>query len=65
MINTIISAVTGAYIAEIPLIAACAAIVAGVLIAYFVRRKKGKTGCGGCCSGCSGCCHGKHNKSAD
>ena len=55
MINTIISAVTGAYIA----------VVAGVLIAYFVRRKKGKTGCGECCSGCSGCCHGKHNKSAD
>lgn len=42
MINTIISAVTGAYIAEIALIAACAAIVAGVLIAYFVRRKRAK-----------------------
>lgn len=39
-----------------------ALIVAGVIIGYFVRKKKGKTGC----SDCSGCSYCKDcNKSAD
>ena len=37
------------------ILAAAVAVVAGSLAAWRIRKKKGKTGCGG--SGCAGCPH--------
>lgn len=44
-------------IPEIVLIVACAAVVAGVFIAWLIRKKQGKCGgdCGGDCAHCRMC----------
>lgn len=43
-------------VTEIIIAAVAAAVVAGVIIAYAIRKAKGKTGCSSC-SECSGCPH--------
>lgn len=48
----------GAIIGEIILIALCAAVVIGVIVTAVIRKKQGKSACGGdcgCCGGCSAC----------
>lgn len=48
----------GAIIGEIILIALCAAVVIGVIVTAIIRKKQGKSSCGGdcgCCGGCSAC----------
>lgn len=48
----------GAIIDEIILIALCAAVVIGVIVTAVIRKKQGKSSCGGdcgCCGGCSAC----------
>lgn len=43
---------------DIVLIIGCVAVVLGVAIAAIIRKKKGKSSCGGdcgCCGACSAC----------
>lgn len=47
---------------EIIVIAACSLIVAGVIIAAVIRKKKGKTSCGCDCSSCPGHCRCAEDK---
>lgn len=47
---------------EIILIAACAAVVIGVIVAAIVRKKKGKPSCGCDCANCSFKCQNSSPK---
>lgn len=51
---------------DIVLIIGCVAVVLGVAIAAIIRKKKGKSSCGGdcvCCGACSACKYAqKENK---
>lgn len=50
---------------EIILIVVCAAVVIGVSVSAYVRKKQGKSSCdcGGDCSCCGGCSYAKKSKS--
>lgn len=55
----------GAIIGEIILIAICAAVVIGVTATSIIRKKQGKSSCGGDCSCCGGCSACKNTQKDD